>query len=43
MLFGHLLIYYDIKPLAEKPKTQWIGRSIIPPKALMEVRRRKVD
>ena len=42
MLFGHLLIHYDIKPLAERPKTTWVGKSIIPPKAMLQVRRRKV-
>jgi hypothetical protein len=40
MLLGHLLIHYDIKPLAERPTAVWVGRSMIPPKALLEVRRR---
>jgi hypothetical protein len=42
MLFGHLLIHYDIKPLAAKPNAKWVGRNHIPPKALLEVRRKKI-
>ncbi|KAF2683889.1 cytochrome P450 [Lentithecium fluviatile CBS 122367] len=42
MLFGHMLIHYDVRPLAERPKTMWVGRTMIPPKAVLEVRRRRV-
>ena len=41
MIVVHLLLKYDIKPLAERPKAQWLGSTIIPPlDACIEVRRR---
>lgn len=42
MMFGYLLINYDIKPLIERPKPVWIGKTMVPPQASLEVRRRKV-
>jgi hypothetical protein len=42
MILAYLLKNYDIKPLAEKPKTVWVGPNMIPPvQAKIEVRRRK--
>ncbi|KAJ4288505.1 hypothetical protein N0V90_011742 [Kalmusia sp. IMI 367209] len=41
IMFAHLLMHYDLKPFAERPATQWIGRVSIPPKVDIEVRRRK--
>lgn len=39
--FAYLLMNYDIKPLAERPKASWIGKSLVPPtNALMEIRKR---
>lgn len=43
MILAYLVNNYDIKPLAEKPKTMWLGPNMIPPvQAKIEVRRRKV-
>lgn len=42
MVFANLLLNYDIKPIAERPKTEWLGSVALPPmKATIEVRRRK--
>jgi hypothetical protein len=42
MILAYLVQNYDIKPLAERPKTMWMGANIIPPvQAKIEVRRRK--
>ncbi|CAN8097764.1 unnamed protein product [Discula destructiva] len=39
--FAYLLLNYDIKPLAEKPKENWLGKTMIPPTgARMELRKR---
>ncbi|CAI6336647.1 unnamed protein product [Periconia digitata] len=43
MMFGHLLINYEIKPLKERPQPTWIGRNQIPPTASVEFRRRKTE
>lgn len=42
-MFAHLFLNYDIKHLAEKPKPKWLGRTSIPPKVVVEVRRRKLE
>ncbi|KAF1952224.1 cytochrome P450 [Byssothecium circinans] len=42
MMIGHLLIHYDIKPLKERPQPMWVGRTQVPPKACLEIRRRKI-
>ncbi|KAB2111595.1 hypothetical protein AG0111_0g813 [Alternaria gaisen] len=41
MIFADLLLNYDIKPLAEKPKKIWVIRFQVPMPATIEVRRRK--
>ncbi|CAK7205839.1 hypothetical protein SEUCBS139899_008618 [Sporothrix eucalyptigena] len=42
MILAHFLTNYDIKPLESKPKSLWIGQTIIPPLDVkVEVRRRK--
>lgn len=42
MVFANLLLNYDIKPIAERPKTEWLGSVALPPmKATIEVRRRR--
>ncbi|PVI01189.1 cytochrome P450 [Periconia macrospinosa] len=41
MMFGHLLINYDIKPLTERPQPTWIGRNQMPAKAVLEFKRRE--
>ncbi|CAK7270334.1 hypothetical protein SEPCBS57363_004047 [Sporothrix epigloea] len=44
MFLAYLLTNYDIKPLEERPKTMWVGQTIIPPLAVkVEVRRRKTQ
>lgn len=41
MILAYLSQNYEFKPLAERPKPQWIGQTIIPPlQAMVEVRRR---
>ncbi|KNG49331.1 cytochrome p450 [Stemphylium lycopersici] len=41
MIFSHLLLNYDFKPLLEKPKKLWIVRYQVPLPAKIEVRHRK--
>jgi hypothetical protein len=42
MIMAYLLENYEIKPLAEKPKSMWVGSNLIPPvQATIEIRRRK--
>lgn len=42
MVLAYLLNNYDIKPISERPKPQWLGQNSIPPlHAKIEVRRRK--
>ncbi|KAL0257050.1 hypothetical protein SLS55_007860 [Diplodia seriata] len=42
MLLAYLFLNYDVKPLAERPKTRWIGMNIVPAvDARIEVRRKK--
>jgi hypothetical protein len=41
MIFAHLLLNYDFKPLAEKPKKFWVVRFQVPAPANLKVRRRK--
>lgn len=42
MILAYLVQNYEIKPLAERPKTMWMGANIIPPvQAKIEVKRRK--
>jgi hypothetical protein len=41
MIFAHLLLDYDFKPLAEKPKKFWVVRYQVPAPATVQVRRRK--
>ncbi|KAF1848178.1 cytochrome P450 [Cucurbitaria berberidis CBS 394.84] len=41
MIFAHLLLNYDFKPLTEKPKKIWMIRFQIPLPLHVEVRRRK--
>ncbi|KAI8933191.1 hypothetical protein NX059_009829 [Plenodomus lindquistii] len=41
MIFAHLLLNYDFKPLAEKPQKIWVIRYQITPSAPIEFRRRK--
>jgi hypothetical protein len=43
IMFGHLLIHYDVKPLEQKPQPMWVGSVQVPPKAELELRRRKVE
>jgi hypothetical protein len=40
MIFAHLLLNYDFKPLEEKPKKLWIARYQIPLPMTIEVKRR---
>lgn len=41
MVIAYLVLNYDIKPLAERPATKWIGMNIIPAvDTRIEVRRR---
>ncbi|CAK7268116.1 hypothetical protein SEPCBS119000_002897 [Sporothrix epigloea] len=43
MVLAYLLTNYDIKPLEKRPKTMWVGQTIIPPLDVkVEVRRKKV-
>ncbi|EAQ85066.1 hypothetical protein CHGG_09080 [Chaetomium globosum CBS 148.51] len=42
MVLAYLLQNYDFKPLAEKPKSMWLGSNVIPPvQTKIEIRRRK--
>ncbi|KAH8903432.1 cytochrome P450 [Coniochaeta sp. PMI_546] len=42
MVLAYLLNNYEIRPIPERPKPQWLGQNIIPPlQAKIEVRRRK--
>jgi hypothetical protein len=41
MIFAHLLLNYDIKPLAEKPEKMWVIRFQVPSQTYIEVQRRK--
>lgn len=41
MILAHLLLNYDFKPLAERPKKLWMARFQIPQPAYVEFRRRK--
>jgi len=42
MILAYLVQNYEFKPLAEKPKSMWVGSNLIPPvQAKIEVRRRK--
>lgn len=41
MMLGHLLIYYEIEPLKERPRATWLGRALIPPKVDLVLKRRK--
>ncbi|CAK7231098.1 hypothetical protein SBRCBS47491_007815 [Sporothrix bragantina] len=42
MILAYFLTNYDIKPLDERPKSLWIGQTIIPPLDVkVEVKRRK--
>jgi len=42
MILAYLVNNYEIKPISERPKPQWLGQNIIPPlQAKIEVRRRK--
>jgi hypothetical protein len=41
MVLAYFLNNYEIKPISERPKPQWLGQNIIPPlQAKIEVRRR---
>ncbi|KAF1922218.1 cytochrome P450 [Didymella exigua CBS 183.55] len=41
MIFAHLLLNYDFKPLKEKPKKLFVARTKIPLPAIIEFKRRK--
>jgi hypothetical protein len=42
MVLAYMFLNYDIKPIPERPKSQWMGSTIIPPlQACIEIRRRK--
>lgn len=42
MILAYLVNNYDIKQIAERPKNQWLGQTIIPPlKVKIQIRRRK--
>jgi hypothetical protein len=41
MIFAHLLLNYDFKPLKEKPEKIWVVRFQVPLPANIEVKRRK--
>ncbi|TDZ16937.1 Cytochrome P450 monooxygenase gloP [Colletotrichum orbiculare MAFF 240422] len=42
MVVANLLLNYDLKPLAERPKPKWIGVTVVPPvEAQIQVKRRK--
>ncbi|KAL5116601.1 hypothetical protein ACEQ8H_005479 [Pleosporales sp. CAS-2024a] len=41
LIFAHLLLHYDFKPLPEKPKKMWLVRYIVPLPTHFEVKRRK--
>lgn len=42
MILAYLVNNYEIKPIAGRPKKQWLGQTIIPPlKVMIQVRRRK--
>ena len=42
MVLAYLLNNYEIKPIPERPKPQWLGQTIIPAlQAKIVVRRRK--
>jgi hypothetical protein len=42
MVLAYLVNNYELKPIGERPKPQWLGQNIIPPlQAKMEVKRRK--
>ncbi|KAF2125560.1 cytochrome P450 [Dothidotthia symphoricarpi CBS 119687] len=40
IIFAHLLLNYEFKPLANKPKATWVVRFQVPPQVQIEVRRR---
>ncbi|KAI3536949.1 cytochrome P450 [Colletotrichum paranaense] len=42
MVVANLFLNYDVKPLAERPKHQWVGVTVVPPvDAKIELKRRK--
>ncbi|KAF2826918.1 cytochrome P450 [Ophiobolus disseminans] len=41
MIFAHMLLNYDFKPLEEKPKKFWVVRFQVPLAAYIEVKRRR--
>lgn len=42
MVVANLLLNYDLKPISERPKPQWVGVTVVPPMdAKVELRRRK--
>ncbi|KAF9734885.1 hypothetical protein PMIN02_001884 [Paraphaeosphaeria minitans] len=43
IMFAHLFMNYDIKPLTERPVQKWVGRNRLPPKVDIEVRSRKMQ
>ncbi|KAJ4360323.1 uncharacterized protein N0V89_000884 [Didymosphaeria variabile] len=43
IMFAHLFMHYELRPIAERPVRKWVGRTSIPPKVDIEIRRRKVE
>jgi len=41
MMLAHIVMYYDVKALPERPPNQWLGTAIVPPmKAKIQIKRR---
>ncbi|KAF2442776.1 cytochrome P450 [Karstenula rhodostoma CBS 690.94] len=43
IMFAHLFMNYELKPITERPVTNWVGRTSIPPKVDIEIRKRKMQ
>lgn len=43
IMFAHLIMNYEIKPITEKPAQKWVGRNFIPPKVVIEIRKLKLE
>lgn len=43
IMFAHLFMNYDIKPITERPVQIWVGRTSLPPKVDIEICKRKTQ
>jgi hypothetical protein len=41
MMLAHIVMYYDVQALPERPPNQWLGTAIVPPmKAKLSIKRK---